>query len=261
MHADDFLVYKMTVAPALVAGATLAGRRWGDRAAGWIAGLPIVAGPILFFFALEQGSDFAVNAALATLLGLFSLSLFSLAYAWRAWSGGGPLACVLLGWVAFAAGTLGMQAITRTHMPSLGRALFYAIFSLYLAFKSLPPMAEPDSRPAPSPWDLVLRMAAAAALVFVLTRFAQVLGPRWGGLLTPFPVASTVLTVFAHRQGGGEAAVAVLKGLLGALNAFAAFCAALVLALPRLGLLGSFACALAAAALVQSALLRFRRGV
>jgi hypothetical protein len=80
-----------------------------------------------------------------------------------------------------------------------------------------------------------------------------------GGLLTPFPVASTVLAVFAHRQGSGEAAVAVLKGLLLALNAFAAFCAALVLCLPRFGLISSFALGLAAAALVQSALVLWRR--
>ena len=101
--------------------------------------------------------------------------------------------------------------------------------------------------------------ALLSALVWALTYFASTLGPRLGGLLTPFPVASTVLAVFAHRQGGSEAARAVLKGLLLALNAFAAFCAVLAVALLRFGLLESFGLALGAAVLVQASLLLARR--
>jgi hypothetical protein len=259
MHPDNFFLYKMTIAPVLVAGATLAGRRWGDLASGLVAGFPIVAGPILFFYALEQGPLFAADAALATLLGLFSLSLFILAYAWRAWSGGTPMSCVLLGWVAFAFGTLIVQAVLRHSVPSLPRAVFYAAASLFLALRSLPPMEAPARRGAPSHWDLPLRMLAAAALVFTLTRFAQALGPKLGGLLTPFPVASTVLAVFAQRQGAGEAAVAVLKGLLLALNAFAVFCAGLVVCLPRFGLVASFGLSLLGAVGLQALIVWRRR--
>jgi hypothetical protein len=48
----NLLLYKVTLAPLLVIGATLAGRKWGQTAAGLVAGFPIVAGPILVFFAL-----------------------------------------------------------------------------------------------------------------------------------------------------------------------------------------------------------------
>lgn len=260
----DLFLYKLTIAPALVAVATLAGRKWGDSAAGLVAGFPIVAGPILFFYGLEQGPVFASDAALATLLGIFSLSLFVLAYTWRAWSGGTPLSAVLIGWVAFAFCTmlinriLNGQAVGVLHV-TLAKALGWALLSLFLAVRSLPPAAELPPRGLPSHWDLPLRMGAAALLVSGLTYFAQALGPKLGGLLTPFPVASTVLAVFAHRQGGSEAARAVLKGMLLALNAFAAFCAVLVFALPRTGLIESFALGLAAALVVQAALVGLRR--
>ncbi len=255
----DLLYYKLSVAPLLVAGATLVGRRYGDLATGLVAGLPIVAGPILFFYALEQGPAFASDAAVATLLGLISLCFFALAYAWRAWLGGTPLSCLLLGWAAFAVGTLLIRSILARGSVGLGSSLLYALAALYLATKSLPPSPEPAARPAPSHWDLLFRMLSAAALVLALTLSAQRLGPRLGGLLTPFPVASTVLAVFAHRQGASEAAVAVLKGLLLALNAFAAFCAVLALALPRLSLPATFAVALLAALAVQAAILAWRR--
>jgi hypothetical protein len=101
-------------------------------------------------------------------------------------------------------------------------------------------------------------MVSAALLVLVLTAFAERLGPRLGGLLTTFPVASTVLAVFAHRQGGSAAVRAVLKGLLLALNAFAVFCVVLGVALVSWGLLPSFAAALLASVLVQAAVIAVR---
>lgn len=255
----DLFYYKLTVAPLLVAGATLLGRRYGDRVAGLTAGLPIVAGPILFFYALEQGPAFAVQASLATLWGLIGLSLFAVAYAWRAWLNGSVLSCLIVGWVGFAVATMIAESALETRSPGLGRSLLYAGIALYLGLRSLPSSPEPPPRPAPGHGDLFWRMAAAVSLVLMLTYSAEALGPRLGGLLTPFPVASTVLAVFAHRQGGSEAAIAVLKGLLLALNAFAAFCAVLVLALPRLGLIVSFALALLVAAAVQAAVLAWRR--
>lgn len=255
----DLFYLKLTLAPFLVAGATLAGRRYGDRAAGLVAGLPIVAGPILFFFALEQGTPYAVHAGLATLLGVISLCLFVLGYAWRAWMGGTALSSLLLGWALFGLGTVLIQRALLQGAPGLGRSLFYALLALFLTHRSLPSLPEPAARPAPGPWDLPLRMAAAATLVLLLTQLARSLGPALGGLLTPFPVASTVLAVFAHRQGSSGAAVAVLKGLLLALGAFAAFCAVLVLALPRFSLPLGFGLAVAAALAVQGLALAWTR--
>jgi hypothetical protein len=91
-------------------------------------------------------------------------------------------------------------------------------------------------------------------LVLGLTYFAEQLGPRISGFLTPFPVASTVLAVFAHWQGGGAAAVSVLKGLLLALNAFAGFCVVLCWTLPTHSALFSFSLALAVATAIQALL-------
>ena len=248
--------FKLTLAPSLVVVATLLGRRFGQIAAGLVAGLPIVAGPILYFYAKEQGADYAAVAAVTTLLGLVSLSLFTVAYGWRAWSGGSPLSSLMLGWVAFAFGTVLINRLIVGHQPGLGQALGFGLGSLFLAIRSLPPAQAHGPAPdgAPSVWDLPLRVSATALLVCLLTYFAQSLGPVLGGLLAPFPIASTILTVFAHRQGGSEAARSVLKGLLLALNSFAVFCAVLALALAHLALAPAFGAALLAAAAVQAAM-------
>jgi hypothetical protein len=244
--------------------ATLAGRRWGSIATGLVAGLPIVAGPILLFYALQQGPLFAGQAALATLLGIISVTLFLLIFAWRAWFGGTALSCLLLGWLGFAASTAAIDRMLDAHRATLLKALVYALAALYLGRKSLPkaegaPLVDgavAAQAPAAGAWDIPLRMAAAALLVLALTAMARGLGPRLGGLLTPFPVASSVLAVFSLRLGGREAVRAVLKGFLMAFNAFAVFCAVLAASLPVLGLGPSFGLALAAAGVTHAFVLR-----
>ena len=57
------LLLKLMLVPSLVAVATLAGRRWGPRVGGWFTALPIVGGPVLCFYAIEQGERFASRAA------------------------------------------------------------------------------------------------------------------------------------------------------------------------------------------------------
>lgn len=46
------LLLKLTLVPLFIALVTLAGKRWGNRLAGILGGLPIVAGPIVVLLAL-----------------------------------------------------------------------------------------------------------------------------------------------------------------------------------------------------------------
>jgi hypothetical protein len=101
-------------------------------------------------------------------------------------------------------------------------------------------------------------MLVAALLVWGLTASAERLGARLGGLLAVFPVASTVLAVFAHFEGGADEVREVLRGLLLALNAFAVFCLVLGVALTQWGILASFGAALVATAGVQAGVVWFR---
>ena len=57
------LAYKLLLTPLLIGAVSLAGRRWGPSVSGWLVGLPLSSGPVVFFFALEQGNRFASTAA------------------------------------------------------------------------------------------------------------------------------------------------------------------------------------------------------
>ena len=106
------LVLKLTLAPALVATATRVAGRLGHRAGGLVGGLPVVAGPILLIYAVEQGQAFAGEAAAGAVLGIVSLVGFCLAYALAARRHSTAVA-LAAGWAAFGVGTAAFVAVTR----------------------------------------------------------------------------------------------------------------------------------------------------
>lgn len=245
------LATKLLLAPSFVVGASLAARRFGPRVGGLIAGLPVVAGPILLAYALAHGRAFAAGAAVGTLLGLVSLIAFVVVYArlaGRAFWG----ASMLAGWLAFAVATALFSAL---RLPA-GAALAIAAGGLLLGLL-LTPRADIGARStvkAPR-WDLPMRAACALALVLTLTAVAGWLGPRLSGLLAPFPIIATVLATFTHAQRGAHEVQRLLRWLLGGYGAFALFCFTLAVSLRALGIAAAFALAATVALLTQGAIL------
>jgi len=216
---------KLTLVPLFIAGVTLGSRRWGPRIGGWLNAVPMVAGPVLLFLAIEQGAAFASRAALNTLAGLIGVATFSLAYAWAALRRPWWIA-LATGWAAFG--------LARVALPRL-----------HGAFRQAPPPA----------WDLPLRMAAAVVLVVTVTELAERLGPRLSGTLTPIPIASAILLGFTHAQQGATGAIAFLRSFLPAMWSFVLFCFVLTIALVPFGWLLGFAAALAVQGCAQALVL------
>ncbi len=251
----SLLVLKLLLAPTLVGGAFLVGRRWGPRAGGLAAALPIVAGPTLLFFALEQGAAFTAAAARSTLVGLVPLTAFCLVDAAlaralplpRRWAAPG---CLVAGWAAF----LAVAALLRPVSPPAWTAPLIGLAALLAGLRLVPDVrtdGQPPLRHHPA-LELALRMLAAAVLVTSLTALAGRLGPTWSGLLTPFPVASSVVVLGTHLSDGPEHLAPMLRGFLLGLHGFLAFLTVLAFGLAPLGVAAAFALGLAASLAVAA---------
>lgn len=98
------LVLKLVLVPAFLAALTVAARVWGPSVAGWLAGLPVVAGPIVLLLALERGSSFAAQASAASIAAIAASEAFNFAYAWTCRRCAWPLALVvgMVGWIGVA---------------------------------------------------------------------------------------------------------------------------------------------------------------
>ena len=238
------LLLKLLLAPALVVGTSLAGRRWGPQVAAVLVTLPIVAGPILVILAVEQGAAFAGRAAGASLLGLVATGAFGLTFAAAARRLPWP-ATLALSWVAVLAVDL---ALYRVHLP--------VVLALVLGIGAMQGSAALLRRRMEAPvtpverwpwWDLPARAAATAALVLAITGSAALLGPGLAGILTPFPIAVSVMCGFVLAEEGSAAAVVLLEGVLRGMTGFAVFCFGVAVLLTRWPPAGAFAVATAAA--------------
>ena len=251
------LILKLVLVPGLVASASLAERRWGPRIAGLLTAFPIVTGPILIFFAIEQGDAFAAEASRGALVALVAVAGSGLAYAWASlrspW------------WISLAASWGTFTAITlalRGRALAAPWALVVTLASFMLVRALLPGSRGPRAAIRRSSWDLPLRTLAAMVVVLTVTGLAQRLGPTLSGAFTPFPVALGVLLAFTHAQQGSPSAIQFLRGFLPGMWSFAAFCFVAAVAVVPLGSLAGLLLALAAVMPIQAAVLwRMQRGV
>ena len=244
---SELLVLKLVVTPALIAGATLAGRRWGHVVSGWLVGLPLTSAPVAFFLAVEQGRTFAAASALGSLAGAVAEVAFSVAYAAIARRHG---------WVsALTAGSAAFLVVGAVlQRTPLGLFLLTVVTIVVLVFGLLAvptprTVAVVPSRPA---WDLVARIVVATAVVLAITESAPELGPRLSGILATFPVYAATLAVFAHRVDP-PSAIRVVRGLMTGLFSFVAFFVVMALTIERGGTGPAFAAAIAASLLIQAA--------
>jgi hypothetical protein len=248
------LALKVLLAPSLVAAATRTARTLGHRAGGLVGGLPVVAAPILFIYAVEHGATFAARAAQGTVLGIVSLVGFSVAYAEVGRRTAWPVA-LLAGWSAFLVVTL----LFATRPLPLALSCAMAAVAVAAASRAL---ARRVSRPAGARGGDLLRwrLLATAAMVLALTTAAGSLNPWVSGLLAPFPIITAVLAAFTQAQAGAAASTELLAGLVPGLASFILFFVVVAVALPALGTAAAFALA-AAAALGSHLVLAARVGV
>jgi hypothetical protein len=240
---------RLALAPGFVAAITLIGRRAGPGVAGFLAGLPVVAAPILGLIVAEHGNHFGAIGALGSAIGTVPTMLFALAFA-RLAPRLTPLPCLGAAYGVYLVAT-GLALCVPVTWP-------FAIALPWLAWLALlrlfPHYDAPPSAAAALPWDLPLRVVAALALVLLVTAIARALGPEVAGIVTPFPIITATLALFSHRQGGPVTAAILLRALVRGLLSFVFFFWIVALLLPRttapLAFAGSTAACLAFHALL-----------
>ena len=243
------LALKLLLVPAFLLLISLAGRRWGPAVAGWLAGLPVLTGPIQFLLALEHGPGFAAAAATVSLSAVFGAVAFIVTYA-RVCTRRSPAFSLLSGLAVWCCVALLLTRLTLTISVSLGIALL----SLVIAPKLFPRISAPIVSVTLPKWELPMRMLAGAGITIAVTTLAAAIGPAWSGMFAVFPVITIVLSVFSHRASGPAFTATLLRAMIWGLYSLASFCFALAVLLPQQGVAVSFLAAIAVAVAVQWAL-------
>ena len=255
---DIIFLLKVSLVPALIFIASLAGNRWGPAVSGWLVSLPFTSAPVVFFLALEEGDSFASSASVGVILGLASITLFAFTYCWLALrrKGAGWPSPLLLGSGAFFLLTFVFVGIPVSAMVAfLGVVLF-----LTLAYRFLPRApSEAALGPHVALWEIVFRMVAATVLVLLITQASTFLGPQLSGLLTPFPVYVSVLASSTYRVNGPVPAAQLVRGATLGLFTPAVFFLIISTTIVWLGVGPSFGLAIASTPLIHGLAYRLLR--
>lgn len=246
------IIVKLTLVPIIILGLSLAGKRWGSFVSGILSGLPVIAGPITLFLALEQGHDFAIISASSTLLGILALSSFCFIYGLCAkkysW-----VTSLTISWIGYF-----FVAALTSHLtlpPLLSLVLVIAFITLIL--KLMPSVAHSTATLTVTKNELIVRMLAAMLLVITITKFANSLGPTFSGIFAAFPVAASVLAVFTHATHSGEQAALLLRGVTIGLVSLSSFYCSLALFTHTLGFYEAFIVSLFLVLCLQLLMYRF----
>ncbi len=207
------LLAKMACAALIVVSVSVIAERSGPMLAAMIATLPVSAGPIYVFLALEHDAQFISGAALGSMGSNLSTTMFILVYVLAAQRFGtvvslaGALAAWLIAVAAFKGAALPFAVLlmlTATVFP-----LMHWLARPYLA-------ARPDAAPQ-RPWYAIpMRAAAVALLVAIVSAISARVGATWSGMLATFPIVLSSLVAILHPRIGGPATAALMgSGLLG----------------------------------------------
>ena len=225
------LITKMAVTAAFLLLATVTAERAGPLIGGLVATLPISAGPVYIFLALDHDAHFIAQSALGSLVTNSFNVVFALTYAMLAQKRG---LLISLGG-AFAAWAALIWASGFVAWTLAGAILLNAVILAGAYALSVPLRHAPMPRVRTRWYDLVLRAAMVALLVGVVVTLSFRIGPRASGNLAVFPIVLSSIMIILHHRVGGPATAAVMANAVVGLGGFAIAVIVLNVTADRLG--------------------------
>lgn len=217
------LIVKMAVTAGFVLAATVTAERVGPLLGGLVATLPIGAGPVYVFLAIDHDAHFIAQSAVASLAINAVNVIFALSYALLAQtrSRAVSMALAFLVWLILASVALAVHwtfaTVAVVNVAVLGRCIWLAR-----------PLRHVRVAGFRTRWtDLALRAGLVALLVGVVVTFSFQIGPAGSGILAVFPVVLISIMFILHNRVGGPASAAVLANAVLGLVGFAFACTVL----------------------------------
>lgn len=214
------LVVKMAITAGFVLSATVIAERAGPLVGGLVATLPLGAGPVYVFLALDHGAPFIAQGAISSLAINTVNVVFALTYAVLAQkrSLAVSLSVAMLTWFVLA------WTIHQIPWSFTGAVLLNIVVMGACIVVARPLRHVPIPRVKARWYDLVLRAALVALLVGLTVTLSFRIGPGGSGIMAVFPIILISVMFILHRRVGGKPTAAVLANAVIGLVGFALAC-------------------------------------
>ena len=223
LHFALTLAVKMAVTAGFVVAATVTAERVGPLLGGLVATLPIGAGPVYVFLAIDHDAHFIAQSATASLAINAVNVIFAMCYALLAQTRSRAVSMTLsfLIWLILA------SIVESANWTFLSVSVVNVIV-LGICLRLARPLRHVRVQGFRTRWtDMALRAGLVALLVGVVVTFSFQLGPGGSGILAVFPVVLISIMFILHNRVGGPAAAAVLANAVLGLVGFAFACTVL----------------------------------
>ena len=234
------LIVKMAITAGFVLAATVTAERAGPLVGGLVATLPIGAGPVYVFLALDHDAHFIAQSAVNSLAINAVNVIFALTYALLAQRRSlfVSLSVAMIVWfvLAWVIHTIAWTFLTAGLLNVVAMSICIAV-TQRLRHVPIPALQ--------ARWyDLVMRAVLVATLVGVTVSLSFRIGPEGSGILAVFPIILISVMLILHRRVGGKPTAAVMANAVVGLVGFAFACAMLHFTAEPLGSSAGLALAL-----------------
>jgi hypothetical protein len=209
----NLFLIKLVVSVTMVLILSLITDYFGPRISGIISGLPVGTPILLFFIALEQGTEFAKSTSIYNLAGIMSMQIFFYGYYLASKKANKfNMAFSILGaFIPFSIAIIFLKQISFNIFTALIPSIAALLIFSYLYRKI------PDSK-IEKPVKLNFAVITARALVaptiiLLIIGLAKIVGPEWTGLFSSIPTTLLPLLIIIHYSYGKEHVHTIIKNI------------------------------------------------
>lgn len=236
MIVTDLLLYKFILTSIIVVALSFVAEYISPKWAGIFSGFPTGTAIILYFYALENGLEFAGESAIYNMVGLVAMQMFIFCYYLS-----GVVAKKFKIILSISGGITG-YAVTIILLsrfaftPALAVIIpLISIFIFRMLFQKID-HSEINVKIKPT-WKVILGRAGLAALtISLITGIAELVGPAWAGLFSAFPTTLFPLLLIIHFSYGEHYANSIIKHVPDGLVGLLIYSLTIHLSYPQFGL-------------------------
>jgi len=200
---------KLIAMPCFTALVAYIQKRWSHKLGGAISGLPLTAGPISVFLAIEQGLPFAREAAVNAMLGYLATSIFVYVFVFLAKKRSWPI-CLLAGTAAWGVSAIILALLPLSMIMKMAIGLATLLLNTLFVFGFSHDEVTHITKKVP--YDVVIRAVSVLVPLLVITALAPYIGANYSGVLGGIPAMWSVLFSFTLAHSGRLAVVDFFKG-------------------------------------------------
>jgi len=230
------LLYKLILTSIIVIALSFVAEYVSPKWAGIISGFPTGTAVILYFYALENGLEFAGESAIYNMVGLVAMQMFIFSYYLS-----GLVAKKFKIILSICGGITG-YAVTIILLSrfsfTLALAVIIPLISIIifkLLFQKID-QSEINKKIKPT-WMIIFGRAGLAALtISFITGIAELVGHTWAGLFSAFPTTLFPLLLIIHFSYGENYAHSIIKHVPDGLVGLLIYSLIIYLSYPQFGL-------------------------